>query len=112
MGLSTPDGEALDPASARVLTKVRRLMAVSVAFTALAVAAVLGVIGYRVFTSEGSRPAPDVGVQLPRGAKIVTAAASGDRVVLTIEIGQETELRLFDLQTLQPRGRIRITSEP
>src|SRR5437016_3188549 len=41
----------LDPAAARVIAKVRRLMVVSTLFTALTVTAVLGVIGYRVFRS-------------------------------------------------------------
>jgi hypothetical protein len=112
MGLLTPDDETLDPASAHMLARVRRLMAISLAFTALAIAAVLGVIGYRVFNSEGSRPVADVRVSLPPGAKVVTTATSGDRLVLTIEIAGQTELRLFDLHTLQPRGRIRLTPEP
>jgi hypothetical protein len=112
MGLLTPDEETLDPAAAHMLARVRRLMAISLGFTALAIAAVFGVIGYRVFNSEGSRPAPDVSVSLPRGAKLNTTATSADRLVLTIESAGQTELRLFDLSTLQPRGRIRLTPEP
>jgi hypothetical protein len=112
MGLSTPDDEPLDPAAARMLARVRRLMAVSLGFTALAIAAVFGVIGYRVFNSEGSRPVAEVSVAVPAGAKLVGTATSGDRLILTIESAGQTELRLFDLQTLQPRGRIRLRAEP
>ena len=60
------DDRPLDPAAERIVAKVRRLMAISVLFTGLAVAAVLGVIGYRVFRGEGSAaPQADTSVSLP-----------------------------------------------
>ena len=107
-----PPAEA-DPDAARVLTKVRRLMVISLAFTGLAIAAVLSVIGYRVFSGEGSRAAPaDVSAKLPRGARVVATNIANDRLVLTIEVETRTELHLFDVQTLQPRGRLRLSVEP
>ena len=87
-------------------------MAVSVAFTALAVAAVLGVIGYRVFKSEGSRPPPELSVKLPAGARVVSTAVAADRIVVTLDVAGQTELHLFDIQTLQPRGRLKLNAEP
>ena len=107
-----PPAEA-DPDAARVLTKVRRLMVISLVFTALAIAAVLSVIGYRVFSSEGSRAAPaDVSATLPRGARVVATNLANGRIVLTVEVDGRTELHSFDAQTLQPRGRLRLSSEP
>ena len=103
----------LDPAAERIVAKVRRLMAISALFTGLAVAAVLVVIGYRVFRGEGSAARPaDVSVSLPKGAKLVGTALSEDRLVLTIEVGGQTELHLYDARTLQPHGRIRLRPEP
>ncbi len=98
--------EELDPEAARVFSKVRRLMALSVLFTGVAVASVLVVIGYRVFTTGESRSAADRVVTLPPGAKIIGASTGDGRLLLTVEVGGATELRIFDLATLQPRGRI------
>lgn len=110
--MASPIDDDLDPEAARVLVRVRRLMAVSVAFTGLAVAAVLGVVGYRIFTSEGSMPAAASVVTLPQGAKVVATAVTEERIVVTVEVGGQTELHLFDLATLAPRGRLRLTAAP
>ena len=107
------DDRALDPQAERIVAKVRRLMAVSVLLTGLAVAAVLGVIGYRVFRGEGSAPpVADVSASLPRGAKVVGTALNEDRLAVTIEVGGQTEIHLFDARTLAPRGRLRLRAEP
>jgi hypothetical protein len=98
--------DELDPEAARVFSKVRRLMALSVLFTGLAVAAVLGVIGYRVFTGEGRRPPADPLVTLPVGAKILGSSMAEGRLLLTMEVEGRVELRIFDLATLQPQGRV------
>ncbi|MEA2933452.1 MAG: hypothetical protein QOD74_98 [Variibacter sp.] len=81
-------------------------MALSVLFTGLAVAAVLGVIGYRVFTGEGRQPPADPLVTLPVGAKILGSSMAEGRLLLTMEVGGRVELRIFDLATLQPQGRV------
>jgi hypothetical protein len=111
---STEDeAKPLDPAAARIVAKVRWLMLISAATTGLAVAAVLGVIGYRVFRAEGSAAAPaDVVAQLPKGARIVATAVAEDRIVVTVDVGGAIELRSFDLRTLRPAGRLRFATEP
>src|SRR5260370_5159923 len=50
-----PQGAPPDPGAARVIAKVRGLMLISTVLTALAVAAVLGIIGYRLFRSAGNQ---------------------------------------------------------
>src|ERR1700687_1813296 len=50
----TDDEPPLDPAAASIVAKVRWLMLISGVTTLVAVAAVVGVIGYRVFRAEGS----------------------------------------------------------
>jgi hypothetical protein len=76
------DDEPLDPAAARMVARVRALMLIAGLTTALAIAAVLGVIGYRLLTMQGGAapsagPAPDVTVALPKGARVVSTAAAG-----------------------------------
>ncbi len=112
--MSDPDDdEPLDPAAARVVAKVRWLMLISGVTTMVAIAAVLGVIGYRVFKSEGSAAAPaDVTAVLPKGARIVATAVAEDRIAVTIEVGGALEIRTFDLRTLKPAGRLKFATEP
>ncbi|MBX6426837.1 MAG: hypothetical protein IRZ09_13055 [Variibacter sp.] len=90
---------------------MRRMMAVSLILTALAVAAVFGVIGYRVFTREGSRPVAEASLALPQGARVIATAIADDRILVTVETGEAVELWLFDRDTLRPRGRLRLGRE-
>ena len=108
----TADEKPLDPAAARMVARVRWLMIVSGLTTMLAVAAVIGVIGYRVFRSGGSAAPTEVTTLLPKGARIVTTAVADDRLVVTVEINGAIEIRTFDLRTLQPAGRLRFATEP
>jgi hypothetical protein len=110
---SADDDKPLDPAAARMVAKVRWLMVISGATTLLAVAAVLGVIGYRLFRVEGSTAAQvDVTALLPKGARILSTAVAEDRIAVTVEAGGAIEIRTFDLKTLKPTGRLRFATEP
>ena len=80
--------------------------------TALGIAVVLGVIGYRVFRSDGRAGPVEATALLPKGGRIVQTAVAGDRIVVTIEIGGATEIRTFDARTLRPEGRLQFTVEP
>jgi hypothetical protein len=97
---------------ALLLTRVRRMMLIAGLTTALAIAAVLVAIGYRLFTSEGSAATIDVTAALPKGARITSTAVAGDRIVLTLDVGGVIEIRTFDARTLRPAGRLKFTSEP
>jgi len=78
--------------------------------TLIAVAAVLAVIGYRVFYLQGSAPAAPgtVVADLPAGAKVLSSAVGDGRIVLTLDVDGAIELRTFDLATLKPLGRVRL----
>jgi hypothetical protein len=108
-----PDEKPLNPAAERAIAKVRRLMMIASVTTFLAVAAVLVVIGYRVFHLGGSVPAAssfvDVTTALPAGAKVLSTAVSSDHIVVTIEVAGAIELLTFDPDTLKPLGRLRLT---
>jgi hypothetical protein len=106
------DDEPLDPAAAKMVARIKWLMLISGVTTLIAIAAVLGVIGYRVFKMEGSTATAEVTALLPKGARIVATAVVEDRVVVTVEVGGTTEIRIFDLGTLRQTGRLRFATEP
>ena len=97
---------------AALFARVRRLMLIAGLTTALAVAAVLIAIGYRLFRAEGSAAITDATATLPKGARIIGTGVAADRLLVTIDIGGATEIRTFDARTLKPTGRLKFVSEP
>src|SRR5215470_10977306 len=106
------DEKPLDPAAAGIVARVRWLMLISGVTTFVGVAAILGVIGYRMFRAEGSAAPADVTALLPKGARIVSTAVGEDRIAVTLEVAGATEIRTFDLKTLRQTGRLRFATEP
>ena len=101
------------PEQAAVFARVRRMMLIAGATTAIAIAAVLIAIGYRLYRSEGSPAAlTDITATLPKGARIVATGIAGDRLVVTLDTAGVTEIRTFDAKTLKPAGRLKFVSEP
>ncbi len=101
------------PEQAALFARVRRMMLIAGLTTALAISAVLVVLGYRLFRSEGSAPAAsDVTASLPKGARILATGVAGDRLVVTLDVGGATEIRTFDAHSLKPAGRLRFATEP
>jgi hypothetical protein len=109
--MSNPNDDDLDPEAARFLSRVRWLMMIAGATTLIAVAAVIGVIGYRVSRMDGSA-ATEATALLPKGARVVATAVTEDRLVVTLDIAGATEIRTFDLRTLKQVGRLSFASEP
>jgi hypothetical protein len=123
-----PAARPLDPDATRTLGNIRRLMLASNLFVVVAIAAVLTVVGYRLYRTEPAPPASppavpiaapapakiplDMTLTLPRGARIVQSAVAGDRLVITLEIDGATEIRTFDIKTLQPTGRMSFATVP
>ena len=114
--MSDPTNDTLDPQAAQFVSRVRGLMLISGLTTLIAIAAVLGVIGYRVFRSEGSGsptgPAVEMTALLPKGARIVATAVADERIVITIDVAGATELHVFDARTLRRVGRLKFATEP
>jgi hypothetical protein len=50
--------------------------------------------------------------QLPAGTKVLSTAVGDGRIVLTVDIGGSLELRVFDLNSLKPIGRMRFAPAP
>ena len=91
---------------------MRRLRIVSTTTMLVGIAAVLGVIGYRVSKDDGSAAPAVVTAHLPKGAKIVGTGVAGDRIAVTIDVGGAIEVRTFDLKTLRPAGTLKLAPEP
>ncbi|OAF17624.1 MULTISPECIES: hypothetical protein [Bradyrhizobium] len=102
------------PEQAALFARVRRMMLIAGLTTALAICAVLIAVGYRLFKSEGraAEALSDVTATLPRGARIVSTAVAGDRLVVTLDVGGATEIRTFDAHTLKPAGKLKFANEP
>ena len=100
--------------AAGMVARVRWLMIISGLTTLLAIAAVIGVIGYRVFRAGGSGHAATAEgiIVLPKGARMIASTVADDRIVVTLDIGGSTEIRTFDIKTLKETGRIRFATEP
>lgn len=92
--------------------RVRKLMLLSGVATLLGIAVVIGVIGYRVFRNDGSAGPAEVIALLPKGAKIVSTATAGDRLLVTLDVGGNLEIRSFDAHTLRPAARLKFAIEP
>jgi hypothetical protein len=100
------------PEQAALFARVRRMMLIASLTTALAAAAVLIAVGYRLFRTEGSAAAADITSLLPKGARVVATGVAGDRLVVTLDIGGATEIRTFEARTLKPAGQLKFVSEP
>jgi hypothetical protein len=100
------------PEQAALFARVRRMMLIAGLTTALAVAAVLIAIGYRLFRAGESTVATDTTAVLPKGARILSTGTAGDRLVVTLELGGTIEIRTFDAHTLKPAGKLKFANEP
>jgi hypothetical protein len=107
-----PGAGTVDPSADRMVARIRWMMIISAFTTAIAIATVVGVIGYRMFASGASAPVGDGIVLLPKGARIISSSANAGRIVLTLDIGGATEIRTFDIKTLKQTGRLRFATEP
>jgi hypothetical protein len=124
------DEPPLDPAAARIISRVRRLMLISSLTTVIGIGAILGVIGYRVYKAADVVPPPpapvvvpgpappppaaptEVTLSLPQGARIIQTAVAEDRLVITLDIAGAIEIRTYDLKTLQPLARLSFGEVP
>jgi len=93
------------------VARARTMMIISVLTTALAIAAVVVVIGYRMF-ALGVGASTDSVVTLPKGAHVISTSASAGRLAVLFEVDGTSELRTFDIKTLKETGRLRFTAEP
>jgi hypothetical protein len=101
-----------EAAERRVMRKLRGMMIGSSLVMIVGFLAVFGVIAYRLSSGSEKVRAPEASLQLPVGARVLSAAAGEGRLVVTIEVAGATEVRIFDLNTLEPRGKLRLSPQP
>jgi hypothetical protein len=134
------DDDKLTPEQAQIVARVRWLMLTSGFATVLGIAVVVSIVGYRVFRTEGRSGAAAVQIagqvstpvlstpvlstpvlgpgpveataRLAKGARVISVATAGDRIVVTIDVGGAPEVRIYDARTLSPEGRLRFVEEP
>ena len=101
------DGESAESTTAQVVARARILMLVAGLTTALAIAAVVTVIGFRMVGGTVIAAVDDT-VVLPVSARVITTAASAGRIAVLIEHEDgSSDLRTFDIKTLKQTGRLR-----
>jgi hypothetical protein len=102
--------EPAESATAQLVARAGVMMIISALTTVLAIAAVVTVIGYRMYAAN----APEVEdiVTLPKGARIVSMAGSSGRVAVLVDNNGTTEMLVFDLKTMKQSGRLRFATEP
>jgi uncharacterized membrane protein (DUF485 family) len=108
---SPQDSEvALDPQQEAMVRKLRRMAVFSTVLMLGGFLAVFGVIAYRLSNAPAPQAAsiPAITNALPKGSRVISTAVSDDRIVVTIERDGVTEVRVFDLSTLQLRGTLRL----
>jgi len=111
--MNPPDGDDFSPEQARVVARVRRLMFGSLLVMAAGFLAVFGVIAYRLYASaERGRPPIGETLNLAHGARVLSTAAAGNRLVVTVENAGLVEVLIYDLETLAPKGRFVIKPSP
>ena len=95
-----------------MLARARAMMVISGLTTLLAIAAVVTVIGYRMYAGVAATPGADAIVSLPKGARVIASSASAGRIAILLDVGGASELRTYDITTLKPTGRLRFATEP
>ena len=91
--------------TAALVARVRKMMLIAGLTTAIGVGALLVVIGYRLFRTEGSAVLTQATATLPKGARILSTGVAGDRLLLTLDLGGSVEIRSYDAKTFKPTGR-------
>jgi hypothetical protein len=104
--------EGAESETAQLVARARVMMIISALTTVLAIAAVVAVIGYRVFSSGISPIAGENAIALPKGARVVSMAASAGRIAVLLDVNGMSEIRTFDIKTLKQIGGLHFTTEP
>jgi hypothetical protein len=96
-----------------VVTRARWLMLIAAVTTAIAIAAVAAVIGYRLFGDRNSLAGSIVNgtIFLPPDAHVVSTTISNGRIYVTLDMAGTNEVRIYDLKTLQQVGDLRFSPQ-
>lgn len=87
-------------------------MAIALSTMLVGIFIVFAVIYYRISSAPDRSPSSAailaITHALPKGSRVISTAVNDGRIAVTIERDGTTEIRLFDLVTLQLRGTLRL----
>jgi hypothetical protein len=107
-GQANDDEKPLDPAVERVRRRLIRFMVINLGILFIAFAVVLGAIIYKlsfapkkaaeqvhaVRVPNGNEPITAT-IPLPAGARLLSSSLSGNRALLTVELGDKSQTLIF-----------------
>jgi hypothetical protein len=96
--------------TAHLVARARVMMVISALTTLLAIAAVVVVIGYRVFNTR-TGPIVEATLTIPQGARVIATLATATSISITLDIDGKTEVRIYDRKTMQQTGRLHFAIE-
>ncbi len=96
--------------TAHLVARARVMMVISALTTLLAIAAVVVVIGYRVFNTR-TGPIVEATLTIPKGARVIATLATATAISVTLDIDGKTEVRIYDRKTMQQTGRLHFNTE-
>ena len=97
--------------SEHLVARARVMMVISALTTVLAIAAVVVVIGYRVYGARGNTTITDGIIMLPKGAHVISTTVTGATIAVTIDVAGDNEVRIYDRKNMQQVGRLRFGTE-
>ncbi len=97
--------------AAHLVARARVMMVISALTTLLAIAAVVVVIGYRVYGAQGNSTITNGTVMLPKGARVISSPSRPVPSAVTIDVNGAQEVRIYDRRTMQQVGRLRFGTE-
>ncbi|GGE39337.1 hypothetical protein GCM10007276_15820 [Agaricicola taiwanensis] len=103
------DEDELDPKQAEMVTKLKRIVAISTSLMLIGFLAVMSVIAYRLVKSSEPTPAEAMAQSIPAEPGSAILSANGDGRNIYVRVGAEggaVTVHVLDAETLQPRGTI------
>jgi hypothetical protein len=97
--------------AAHLVARARVMMVISALTTLLAIAAVVVVIGYRMYGAHGNNTLTDGIVMLPKGARVISTTVTASTIAVTIDVNGADEVRIYDRRNMQQVGRLRFGTE-
>lgn len=111
-GRTLPDGTPMSAADLMREQRLQRNLKIAIAGMGLLILAGLGAIAYKIIAGSGNSrsaggtvtaiagtPGGEIGVELPKGAKVVSVSVSGNRLAVHHEGPSGTGIAIIDLDT-------------
>lgn len=111
-GRTQPDGTPMSAADLMREQRLQRNLKIAIAAMGLMMLTGLGAIAYKIIAASGASrtaggavtaiagaPGGEIGVELPKGAKVISVSVSGNRLAVHHESPAGTGIAIIDLDT-------------